>query len=194
MGNAESLDESTPKINSKDKALLKEKVVSTRIESINNVQKDSIQTITTHEELVKTILFTETAKEQLKKGGSSLTKTDLIAIIIMIDLNKMNNLEYLKTLTVNDLNTIIRSIIYDTNRYTNKSSNLLITNNNNESSKPTSVKSNTSTTKSSKKLEIMDVEHTEIALIEPVKKSSVKKTHEDKEKNKNNNMALVISK
>ena len=111
MGNTESSsDNLTPKINAKDKAQLKEKVVSTRIESINNVQKDSIQSITTHEELVKTILFTETAKEQLKKGGSALTKTDLIAIIIMIDLNKMNNLEYLKTLTVNDLNTIIRSI------------------------------------------------------------------------------------
>jgi hypothetical protein len=203
MGNAESSsDNSTPKINAKDKAQLKEKVVSTRIESINNVQKDSIQTITTHEELVKTILFTETAKEQLKKGGSALTKTDIIAIIIMIDLNKMNNLEYLKTLTVNDLNTIIRSIIYDTNRYTNKSSNFLITNNsnnnnnnsnNNETSKPTSVKSNTATSKSSKKLEIMDVEHTQFALIEdkPVKKSTVKKTKEDKEKN---NMALVISK
>jgi hypothetical protein len=202
MGNAESSsDNSTPKINAKEKAQLKEKVVSTRIESINNVQKDSIQSITTHEELVKTILFTETAKEQLKKGGSALTKTDIIAIIIMIDLNKMNNLEYLKTLTVNDLNTIIRSIIYDTNRYTNKSSNFLITNNsnnsnnsnNNESSKPTSVKSNTATSKSSKKLEIMDVESTQIALIEdkPVKKSSVKKTKEDKEKN---NMALVISK
>lgn len=186
MGNAESSsDNSTPKINAKDKAQLKEKVVSTRIESINNVQKDSIQSITTHEELVKTILFTETAKEQLKKGGSALTKTDLIAIIIMIDLNKMNNLEYLKTLTVNDLNTIIRSIIYDTNRYTNKSSNLLITNNsnNNESSKPTSVKNT-----KPKKLEIMDVEPTQIALIEdkPVKKSSSKKTKES--------MALVISK
>ena len=189
MGNAESSsDNSTPKINAKEKAQLKEKVVSTRIESINNVQKDSIQSITTHEELVKTILFTETAKEQLKKGGSALTKTDLIAIIIMIDLNKMNNLEYLKTLTVNDLNTIIRSIIYDTNRYTNKSSNLLITNNsnNNESSKPTTNKNNTVTSKSSKKLEIMDVEPTQISLIEdkPVKKS--KKTKED--------MTLVISK
>jgi hypothetical protein len=199
MGNAESSsDNSTPRINAKDKALLKEKVVSNRIESINNVQKDSIQTITTHEELVKTILFTETAKEQLKKGGSALTKTDIIAIIIMIDLNKMNNLEYLKTLTVNDLNTIIRSIIYDTNRYTNKSSNFLITNNNNsnnnETSKPTSVKNNTpNTSKSSKKLEIMDVEHSEISLIEdkPVKKSGAKKTKEDNEKNK---MALVISK
>ena len=139
MGNSESSsDNSTQKINAKDKAQLKEKVVSTRIESINNVQKDSIQTITTHEELVKTILFTETAKEQLKKGGSALTKTDLIAIIISKDLNKINNLEYLKTLTVNDLNTIIRSIIYDTNIYMNNSNNLLITNNsNNESSKPT---------------------------------------------------------
>ena len=179
MGNVESSsDNLTPKINAKDKAQLKEKVVSTRIESINNVQKDSIQTITTHEELVKTILFTETAKEQLKKGGSALTKTDIIAIIIMIDLNKMNNLEYLKTLTVNDLNTIIRSIIYDTNRYTNKSNNLLITN---ESSKPTSVKNT-----KPKKAEIMDVEPTKIVLIEPVKKSSSKKTKED--------MALVISK
>jgi hypothetical protein len=190
MGNAESSsDNLTPKINAKDKAQLKEKVVSTRIESINNVQKDSIQSITTHEELVKTILFTETAKEQLKKGGSALTKTDLIAIIIMIDLNKMNNLEYLKTLTVNDLNTIIRSIIYDTNRYTNNSSNLLITNNNiSESSKPTTNKNSNTSTKSSKKLEIMDVEPTQIALIEdkPVKKSSSKKTKES--------MALVISK
>jgi hypothetical protein len=192
MGNAESLEESTPKINSKDKALLKEKVVSSRIENINNAQKNSIQSITTHEELVKTILFTETAKEQLKKGGSALTKTDIIAIIIMIDLNKMNNLEYLKTLTVNDLNSIIRSIVYDTNRYMNKSSNLLITNNsNNDSSKPTQVKSNPVTTKSSKKPEIMDIESTQVFLIEdkPVKKSSSKKTKEDK-----NNMALVISK
>ena len=178
MGNTESSsDNSTPKINAKDKAQLKEKVVSTRIESINNIQKDSIQSITTHEELVKTILFTETAKEQLKKGGSALTKTDLIAIIIKMDLNKMNHLEYLKTLTVNDLITIIRSIIYDLN----KSSNLLI--NNSESSKPTAVKNT-----KSKKAEIMDVEPTQIALIEdkPVKKSSSKKTKED--------MALVISK
>ena len=183
MGNTESYsDNSTPKINAKDKAQLKEKVVSTRIESINNVQKDSIQSITTHEELVKTILFTETAKEQLKKGGSALTKTDLIAIIIKMDLNKMNHLEYLKTLTVNDLITIIRSIIYDLN----KSSNLLI--NNSESSKPTAVKNSNTSTKSSKKLEIMDVEPTQIALIEnkPVKNSSSKKTKED--------MALVISK
>ena len=182
MGNAESSsDNSTPKINAKDKAQLKEKVVSTRIKSINKVQEDSIKTITTHEELVKTILFTETAKEQLKKGGNALTKTDIIAIIIMIDLNKMNNLEYLKTLTVNDLNTIIRSIIYDTNRYGNNSNNLLT--NVSESSKPTSVKNT-----KPKKAEIMDIESTQIALIEDkqVKKSSSKKTKED--------MALVISK
>ncbi len=190
MGNAESLDESNPKINSKDKALLKEKVVSTRIESINNVQKDSIQSITTHEELVKTILFTETAKEQLKKGGSALTKTDLIAIIIMIDLNKMNNLDYLKTLTVNDLNTIIRSIIYDTNRYANNSNNLLTNNvtNISESSKPTQAKSSTETkSKSSKKLEIMDVQSNEIVLFED---KSVKKPISKKSKD----LALVISK
>jgi len=179
MGNAESLDESPSKINSKDKALFKEKVVSSRIESINNVQKNSIQSITTHEELVKTILFTETAKEQLKKGGSALTKTDIIAIIIMIDLNKMNNLEYLKTLTVNDLNTIIRSIIYDTNRYVNNSNNLLTNN--------VSSTQDKNSSKSSKKLKIMDVEHNEIALIEdkPVKKPISKKSKD---------LALVISK
>jgi len=176
MSNAKvSSDDSIAKINAKEK--LKKNVISTRIESINNLQKDSIKTITTHEELVNIILLTESAKEQLKKGGSALTKTDLIAIIIKMDLNKMNHLEYLKTLTVNDLITIIRSIIYDPN----KSSNLLI--NNSESSKPTAVKNT-----KSKKLEIMDVEPTQIALIEdkPVKKSSSKKTKED--------MALVISK
>lgn len=183
MGNSESLDtQQSLKITSSDKAMLKEKVVSNRIENINNAQKSVIQdgTITSHEELVKTILFTETAKEQLKKGGSPLTKTDLIAIIIMIDLNKINNMDYLKTLTVNDLNTIIRSVIYDTNRYVNKSNNLLTNGSSKEVKK-----------KETKNLEIKDAEpiSNEIALIEnkPVKKLS-------KKSKENNEMALVISK
>ena len=187
MGNSESLDtQQSLKITSSDKAMLKEKVVSNRIENINNAQKSVIQdgTITSHEELVKTILFTETAKEQLKKGGSPLTKTDLIAIIIMIDLNKMNNLDYLKTLTVNDLNTIIRSIIYDTNRYVNKSNNLLTNGSATTSTKEVKKKE-------TKNLEIKDAEpiSNEIALIEnkPAKKLS-------KKSKENNEMALVISK
>lgn len=183
MGNSESLDtQQSLKITSSDKAMLKEKVVSNRIENINNAQKSVIQdgTITSHEELVKTILFTETAKEQLKKGGSPLTKTDLIAIIIMIDLNKINNMDYLKTLTVNDLNTIIRSVIYDTNRYVNKSNNLLTNGSSKEVKK-----------KETKNLEIKDAEpiSNEIALIE--NKPAKKLTKKSKE---NNEMALVISK
>jgi hypothetical protein len=195
MGNSESLD--TPEITSNDKKMLKEKVVNSRIESINNAQKSIIQDvdITSHEDLVKTILFTETAKTQLKKGGSALTKTDLISIIIMVDISKLNNLEYLKTLTVNDLNTIIRSIIYDTNRY--KSNNLITNGSNNGtnyssntlnnnvivqeediSSKKLEITNNKQ--KSSKKLEIMnntDISFNEILLLEdkPIKKSTTRK-------------------
>lgn len=192
MGNTESLDtQQSLKITSSDKAMLKEKVVNNRIENINNAQKSVIQdgTITSHEELVKTILFTETAKEQLKKGGSPLTKTDLIAIIIMIDLNKMNNLDYLKTLTVNDLNTIIRSIIYDTNRYVNKSNNLL-TNGSSSLSPSTNIKEVKK--KETKNLEIKDAEpiSNEIALIE---NKPEKKIKSNGKKNKNHEeYALVI--
>ena len=88
------------------------------------------------------------------------------------------------------VNSIIRSIVYDPNRYTNNSNNLLT--NVSETSKTSQVKNS----KSSKKLEIMDVEQNissnQIVLIDdkPIKKTSVKKT---KEENKNN-MALVISK
>jgi hypothetical protein len=174
MGNSGSLDESIPKINSEDKALLKDKVVNNGIKNINKFQKDSIESNYIYENIVDKIVFAQIAKEQLKKRGDPLTKIDLIAIIISYDLNKINNFEYLKTLTINDLITIIRPTIYE----------LLL---NKLNDKPTELKNNNTTTpKSSKKLEIMDVESHEVALIEPLKKSSSKKTKKD--------MALVISK
>lgn len=57
------------------------------------------------------------AEKQLKRGGSALTKHDLISIIIALDLKYNNKIEKLNALNVKDLNLIIRTIIYDSDRY-----------------------------------------------------------------------------
>ena len=125
MGNEVSREQT--KVSKGEKETIKKVVMQDRITNIDNLQEDMIESIksgriTTREELVNSVFYTETAKEQIKKGGSSLTKVDLIAIILLIEINKndiseKHSLESLKSLTVNDLNSIIRSIIYDPNRY-----------------------------------------------------------------------------
>ena len=57
------------------------------------------------------------AEKQLKRGGSALTKHDLISIIIALELKYNNKIDKLNALNVKDLNLIIRTIIYDSDRY-----------------------------------------------------------------------------
>ena len=59
----------------------------------------------------------DTAEHQMKRGGSNLTKADLIAIIIALDPQQSSRMYQLNVLKINDLNFIIRSIIYDMRRY-----------------------------------------------------------------------------
>lgn len=62
----------------------------------------------------------EKSKEQLNRGGAPFTKADLIAIICYIEPQYLTNLEEIKKHTVEDLNAIIRLVIYDPSHY-NKS-------------------------------------------------------------------------
>ena len=58
-----------------------------------------------------------TAEQQMKRGGSNLTKSDLIAIIVALDPQRASQMYQLNVLKINDLNFIIHSIIYDMRRY-----------------------------------------------------------------------------
>ena len=67
-------------------------------------------------ELSMVIQLGETAKVQLDRGGSTLTKSDLVAIVIALEPRLRKELRSLSELTNADLNAMIRSIIYDPNR------------------------------------------------------------------------------
>ena len=56
----------------------------------------------------------ETAKQQLSRGGNTLTKSDLIAILVRLEPIYRKQLDVLSQYTVSDLNAIIRCVIYDT--------------------------------------------------------------------------------
>lgn len=67
-------------------------------------------------DLIKMVKVTETAKNQLDRVGSVLTKSDLIAIVIALEPSMRNKIGELESMRVTDLNSLIRSIIYDPKR------------------------------------------------------------------------------
>lgn len=99
-------------------------MVKQRQEQIDHLQKDMIQSVQSNQssaiispkDLVTMIRVTETAKTQLDRGGNILTKADLIATIIALQPSSRSNIPHLESVTVSDLNSMIRSIIYDPSR------------------------------------------------------------------------------
>ncbi len=60
------------------------------------------------------IYVIDTAMKQLDRGGKNLIKADLVAIIITLKPNYITMIRELQEkMTVDDLNTLIRNIIYD---------------------------------------------------------------------------------
>lgn len=59
--------------------------------------------------------YLQTAQAQLDRGGKPLTKADLVAIVTTLQKGKINPLQLSSCMSVEDLNVLIRSIIYDSN-------------------------------------------------------------------------------
>lgn len=74
-------------------------------------------------DLISVIKVSEKAKTQLDRGGSALTKADLIAVLISLQPENRNKIAQIETLTVSDINSMIRSIIYDPSRLIKYNSN-----------------------------------------------------------------------
>ena len=101
-------------------------IVKQRQEEIDRIQKDMIESIRSTQstaiinpkDLVTMIKVTETAKHQLDRGGDVLTKSDLVAIIVALQPAMRNDISRVESFTVSDLNSMIRSMIYDPSRVT----------------------------------------------------------------------------
>jgi len=96
-------------------------MVEQRKQEINHVQQEIMNqkqstALIQAKDLVAMIKVTETAKNQLDRGGGVLTKPDLIAVIVALQPTMRNDISRLESVTVSDLNSMIRSIIYDPSR------------------------------------------------------------------------------
>ena len=101
-------------------------MVEQRKQEINHVQQQILSSkqstaLIQAKDVVAMIKVTETAKNQLDRGGGVLTKPDLIAIIVAFQPAMRNDIARLESLTVSDLNSMIRSIIYDPSRVVSNS-------------------------------------------------------------------------
>lgn len=99
-------------------------LVNQRKEEIDRVQQDVIESVRSSsstaiinaKDVVAVLKVTETAKTQLDRGGNALTKADLVAIIVALQPAMQANIARLESLTISDLNSMIRNIIYDPSR------------------------------------------------------------------------------
>jgi len=86
---------------------------------------DTNDAITVLNDINTKAAFLQTTKKQLDREGAPLTKADLIAIIVALDpVTFAQNINQLNVNTVQDLNTMIRLIIYDPSRYMNNVSDI----------------------------------------------------------------------
>jgi len=98
---------------------IKDEIMSKRVKQIKemseNYRKNQNDDDLLNEMLPNTM---QVAEEQIKRKGRNLTKTDLITIIIALEPHRANKMYQLNSLKIEDLNFIIRTIIYNPQRYT----------------------------------------------------------------------------
>ncbi len=100
-------------------------VVNKRMEQVHQVESQLMDHArsnpnVSNEEIKRMMKATEYAKNQLDRGGKPLTKTDLVTIILALDISKIDELDNLQSLRLEDLNTMIRCLIYDPRRFVPK--------------------------------------------------------------------------
>ena len=92
--------------------------------------------------LKEVIQATTYAQNQLDRGGKPFNKGDLVAIIIALDNKQVNNIDKLNTYRIEDLNALIRVIIYDTKNFVSQNNMITNSTNSTSSSNEKVVKSN----------------------------------------------------
>lgn len=99
---------------------VKKTLIENRVRDIDDYQRkvfDSVRNNEIKEDVaIKMLSTTSVIKQQVERGDQTLTKTDLIAIIIALDHSFSDQLTHLEKSTVGDLNIMIRSIIYSPQR------------------------------------------------------------------------------
>jgi len=135
MGQTDSKPKRLTKPQREEREQIKHKTLTQRKDDIEKLQHQVINNngkeVVPFREITTTLQIGETAKNQLDRGGGALTKSDLVAVLVALEPNLRKDLNGLNQLTNSDLNSMIRSIIYDPTRIfstSNKKSFQLINN------------------------------------------------------------------
>ena len=131
MGQTDSRPKRISKEQRQQRDHLKHSTLQQRCQDIEQLQQSMVQSaqqnqVVPYKEMTTMLQIGETAKNQLNRGGGALTKTDLVAVIVALDPTLRKDLSQLHQLTLSDLNSMIRSIIYDPSRIFTKNLNLRI--------------------------------------------------------------------
>lgn len=111
-------------------------IISQRKEEISTLENHVISNAGLQDVKVlkEVIQATTYAQNQLERGGKPFNKGDLVAIIVALDNQQVNNIDKLNCYRIEDLNALIRVIIYDTKNFVSQndriSQNNMITNSN----------------------------------------------------------------
>jgi hypothetical protein len=107
-------------------------IISQRKEEISAIENHVISNAGVQDVKVlkEVIQATTYAQNQLERGGKAFNKGDLVAIIVALDNQQVNNIDKLNCYRIEDLNALIRVIIYDSKNFV--SQNNMITDRTND--------------------------------------------------------------
>jgi len=112
MGQTSSLRRRIEPINEGDVAVVEKRLTKSTSQKVHAfeemLEKQSDKHVTN-----EGLYLLQIAKKQLARNELAITKDDLIAIILSLDIRQIACLDELRSKTVSDLNYLIRSIIYD---------------------------------------------------------------------------------
>ncbi len=92
------------------------------ISAVENHVVSQVQDINVLKEVIQATTY---AQNQLDRGGKPFNKGDLVAIIVALDNKQVSNIDKLNCYRIEDLNALIRCIIYDTKNFVPSSNNMI---------------------------------------------------------------------
>lgn len=107
----------------------KEEISAIENHIVSNSIKDGVQDINVLKEVIQATTY---AQNQLERGGKPFNKGDLVAIIVALDNKQVTNIDKLNSYRIEDLNALIRVIIYDSKNFVPQ--NNMISNNSSKQS------------------------------------------------------------
>ncbi len=127
-----SISREDKKIENERRKNVQNHIISQRKEEIsaleNHVLSNSgVQDVKVLKEVIQASTY---AQNQLNRGGKPFNKGDLVAIIVALDNKQVNNIDKLNNYRIEDLNALIRVLIYDSKNFMSPQNNMIMNSNN----------------------------------------------------------------